>query len=741
MDGGAVRPPTFCTAVTRDHLGLVIALRESLSRHVPGARLVAVVADSAAGGVPASVAGVDIWGPERLALPAGEFRRMRGLYSAIELVTALKPFLLRAALEDAGRPAVYLDADQVVVGDLAASLAPLERGATLLTPHLRRTTAARDRFLAVEQIVRRAGWINTGFVGASRPSAPFLEWWGARLLRHCRSDLAIGLTDQGWVDIAPGLFPEIEWADPGVNVGWWSLFSSPLERDGDDGFTWAGHPVRTVHLSGFDPARPGRLTPHAENPSSLPAPPGSALRAVCDRHAAALARAGHDRFRALGYGFARRPSGALHSPEDRRRYRAALERWERAAGPEPRSPFEDDSPPPAGPRPEARTVGSGAMERLDPMAIDDFAVMLHELRGRELERVPGDARVVLSGGANADWYFPWFAARYAGDIERHIGVEAYAPPPALLPPGIEWLPRTLGDLDPVADASVDLVFAGQTIEHLWPSETAGFLAAAHRVLRPGGRLVMDSPNRVVTQSWAVVQPEHTLEFSVDEVVDVVERAGFDVDDVRGVWLCYDRDAHRMLPVDDLSIPPAERRRRIDDAGALPEHSFVWWLEARRADRAPDAVAVARRLHELGDRFRTVVAGRTFIGAGTPGRSAEDEPLVRAAAGQPGAALYGPFMPMPPGAWRAVFTLGGGRPDGPAGVIAVLQVTTGTDAVAVGERHITAADLPADGAMRAFAVDFDLADTTTMGLQTRVITTGAMPFTALTRVPVSARTAG
>jgi len=46
----------------------------------------------------------------------------------------------------------------------------------------------------------------------------------------------------------------------------------------------------------------------------------------------------------------------------------------------------------------------------------------------------------------------------------------------------------------VEDDSVDLVFAGQTTEHLWAHELTGFLLQAHRVLHVDGLLVMDSPN-------------------------------------------------------------------------------------------------------------------------------------------------------------------------------------------------------------------------------------------------------
>ena len=41
---------------------------------------------------------------------------------------------------------------------------------------------------------------------------------------------------------------------------------------------------------------------------------------------------------------------------------------------------------------------------------------------------------------------------------------------------------------------------GQTVEHVWPEELAGFLSEANRVLGPQGWIVLDSPNRRITQS-------------------------------------------------------------------------------------------------------------------------------------------------------------------------------------------------------------------------------------------------
>jgi 2-polyprenyl-3-methyl-5-hydroxy-6-metoxy-1,4-benzoquinol methylase len=53
----------------------------------------------------------------------------------------------------------------------------------------------------------------------------------------------------------------------------------------------------------------------------------------------------------------------------------------------------------------------------------------------------------------------------------------------LLPAEAEW---------GLADASFDVVWAGEVIEHV--ADTAGWLSEARRVLRPGGRLLLSTPD-------------------------------------------------------------------------------------------------------------------------------------------------------------------------------------------------------------------------------------------------------
>src|SRR4029079_12995637 len=118
------------------------------------------------------------------------------------------------------------------------------------------------------------------------------------------------------------------------------------------------------------------------------------------------------------------------------------------------------------------------------------------------------------------------------------------------------------------------------IEHLWPEEIVGFLLEARRVLRPGGALALDSPNRRVTTALGWEHPEHTVEFRPDEIVELLELAGVQEISIRGVWLCFDRDQQRFLSLEgdapgDDDWTAADR---VSSAEERPDDSFVWWAE-------------------------------------------------------------------------------------------------------------------------------------------------------------------
>lgn len=87
---------------------------------------------------------------------------------------------------------------------------------------------------------------------------------------------------------------------------------------------------------------------------------------------------------------------------------------------------------------------------------------------------------------------------------------------------------------PVRSGVVDVVASFQVIEHLW--DQGGFLAECRRVLRPGGALLITTPNRLTFSPGLDVplNPFHTRELAADELRELLVAAGLAVDFIGGL---------------------------------------------------------------------------------------------------------------------------------------------------------------------------------------------------------------
>ena len=88
---------------------------------------------------------------------------------------------------------------------------------------------------------------------------------------------------------------------------------------------------------------------------------------------------------------------------------------------------------------------------------------------------------------------------------------------------------------PLADASVDVVVNFQVIEHLW--DQGQFVAECFRVLRPGGALLMSTPNRITFSPGrdTPLNPFHTRELNAAELTELLTDSGFRVEAMLGVF--------------------------------------------------------------------------------------------------------------------------------------------------------------------------------------------------------------
>jgi SAM-dependent methyltransferase len=111
---------------------------------------------------------------------------------------------------------------------------------------------------------------------------------------------------------------------------------------------------------------------------------------------------------------------------------------------------------------------------------------------------------------------------------------------------------------PLASGSADVVVTMQVVEHLW--DLRGFLRDCARALRPGGLLVVTTPNRVVfspglARGEKPTNPFHVEELDAEQLETLLAATGFD--DVRVLGLHHGPRIARWEQASGVGIVPAQ----------------------------------------------------------------------------------------------------------------------------------------------------------------------------------------
>jgi hypothetical protein len=352
----------------------------------------------------------------------------------------------------------------------------------------------------------------------------------------------------------------------------------------------------------------------------------------------------------------------------------------------------------------------------------DVNYLLHHSRGALLRGMPPGAQRLLSAGCAGNWYFDWIEETY-GKVPEHLGIEYYTPKPESLPDNVTWITNTASDMSAVACASCDLVFSGQNLEHLWPEEVSGFLLESARVLKQGGHLVVDSPNRLLTAPLNWSHPEHTIELTLAEVTALMRLAGFDITASHGIWLCRDARTGSVLPFDPNQPTPGwSITERLILARDRPDDSFIWWVEGVRSSQAPDVAATHAMMADLFRKHWPERVQRLLVPAGHGSRQSSEGEWIESAAGQGDVAIFGPYMPLRAGRYRATWQIKAAVAESP---VAVCDVVAGSDAEVLARHEVRSNE-------SRVSLEFEVADTT-FGFQFRCISTGGAGFLVLRKV--------
>ncbi len=156
---------------------------------------------------------------------------------------------------------------------------------------------------------------------------------------------------------------------------------------------------------------------------------------------------------------------------------------------------------------------------------------------------------------------------------------------------------------PFQDASLDVVCCFQVLEHLPAPER--FLAETRRVLRPGGLLVLTTPNRAAIFSG--LNPHHVREYDAGELRELVTPFFAEVE-ILGVVpservRAY-RQANRKLVQRIVRLAPFGLHRRLPARIRAPLHALGTlavrrWINARQR-RLVETIGVEDFRVERGD---------------------------------------------------------------------------------------------------------------------------------------------
>lgn len=197
-----------------------------------------------------------------------------------------------------------------------------------------------------------------------------------------------------------------------------------------------------------------------------------------------------------------------------------------------------------------RLVDSREFEQLSAGA--ELGLSLHRSRCAFVRSLPPAARILDLGGTDLTHeYGAMVTMGYPYSFEELVIVDL---PPTDRHPlynrggtrhvvqtpigPVRYAYHSMADLSDYGDNSFDLVYSGETIEHV-PLELAdGILTEAHRVLRPGGVLALDTPNARLTrlQQDEMIDPDHKYEYTVAEIEAKVRAAGFEIAERKGLNL-------------------------------------------------------------------------------------------------------------------------------------------------------------------------------------------------------------
>ncbi|MCK4906187.1 MAG: class I SAM-dependent methyltransferase [Spirochaetes bacterium] len=91
---------------------------------------------------------------------------------------------------------------------------------------------------------------------------------------------------------------------------------------------------------------------------------------------------------------------------------------------------------------------------------------------------------------------------------------------------IEFYYTDMSDLSKIPDNSIDMVWSGESIEHITEEKSHAVYDEVYRILKPGGFFCLDTPNGLVIRLFrpdAFLDPDHKIEYKPQNLIDNITR--------------------------------------------------------------------------------------------------------------------------------------------------------------------------------------------------------------------------
>jgi hypothetical protein len=251
------------TSFTFSYLAKARVLAQSMRRHNPAIRMVALITDEPPPQLKLNAALVDfdeVVYAHELDIP--DFKSWLFQHELVEVSTAVKgPFLHHVLNSGIGGavPAkvIYLDPDIAVFSSFGEVLALLDEHSIVVTPHQCEPDETEKAITDNEICTLAHGIFNLGFIAVRNDDEGrrFAQWWRDRLLDYCFDDIPRGLfTDQKWCNLIPCFFERVKiLRDPGYNVASWNLSRRKIKITRRGAILVNGRPLRFYHFTKLGP--------------------------------------------------------------------------------------------------------------------------------------------------------------------------------------------------------------------------------------------------------------------------------------------------------------------------------------------------------------------------------------------------------------------------------------------------------------------------------------------------------